>query len=338
VLYVNGVERQRVVNTTGASWPVAGTNFFVGGGNTLNTKGKGRVSDLQIFETPLSSNRVAEIYSQMGQRGGLLAYVPFDGTAVNVVNSNAVTLGGSPSYVRTQGGFYKGLSCGGVGTGDNASISNVLGSSVGTIALWYYARTGYDYQTIFDNPANGNFWESWIYADARLDFRIIPPNGGRVSYDLDNLKGLNNWYHIAYVWDRAAQQVRLYVDGVLRTTATLTDADWGNPSPTLVLAGGPDNTKGNGIWDEVRVYDRALTDAEIVALTVIPPPLPPQGTIIRVSFSWNCTRSHLMNPLKSYPDAEVLDDAQSQTQKNSAGCRPAGLLPRDIARHAARHL
>lgn len=284
VLYVNGVERGRTVNTNGTAWPVAGTNFYIGGGHAGNTNGLGIASDLQLFETALPSNRVAEVYGEFGRRGGLLAYVPFDGTAVDVVGSNAVVLGGSPAYVKTQGGFIKGLSCGGVGTSDNASISNVLGSSVGTIVLWYYARAPwYNYQTVIDNPVHADYWESWIYNDGRLAFRVSGlSGGGTVMYDLDNLRGPDNWYHIAYVWDRAAQQTRLYVDGVARATATLADTGWVAPAPTLCLAG-VRNTKGNGVWDEVRVYDRALTAEELVELMVIPPPPPPVGTVIMVN-------------------------------------------------------
>ncbi len=283
VLYVNGVERGRAVNTNGTAWPSAGTGFYIGGGNAGNTNGIGIASDLQIYEAPLSSNRVAEIYNEMGRRGGLLAYVPFDSTAEDVAGSNAVVLGGSPVYVKTQGGFLKGLSCGGVGTGDNASISNVLGSSVGTIALWYYARgPWYNYQTVLDNPIYQEYWESWIDVNGYLKFRVSnKTDGGIVQVDLDNLKGSNAWYHIAYVWDRAVFQTRLYVDGTLRATATLSDAGWVDPDATLNLAGGnAGNSKGNGIWDEVRVYDRALTVEEIEALMVIPPPPPPVGTVM----------------------------------------------------------
>ena len=265
VLYVNGVERGRTLNTNGTAWPVAGATFYIGGGNVGNTNGTGIASDLQIFETPLTSNRVAEIYGEFGRRGGLLAYVPFDGTAVDVAGSNAVVLGGSPVYVKTQGGFLKGLSCGGVGTSDNAAISNVLGSSVGTIALWYYARgPWYNYQTVLDNPIYQEYWESWIDTNGYLKFRVSnKTDGGLVQYDLDNLKSSNTWYHIAYVWDRAARQTRLYIDGNQRSTATLSDAGWADPSPTLFLAGGnAGNTKGNGVWDEVRVYDRALSVEE----------------------------------------------------------------------------
>jgi hypothetical protein len=286
VLYVNGVERSRAVNTNGVAWPLAGTTFYIGGGSAGNTPARGAASELQIFDTPLSSSRVTEIFNEKRARqGGLIAYVPFDGTAVDVAGGNAVVLGGSPTYVKTQGAFYKGLSCGTLETNisDNASISNVLGSTVGTIALWYYARgPWYNYQTIFDNLVNQEYWECWIAADGKLAARVSnKTGGGDIRYSLDNLRGPNNWYHVAFVWDLGMGQTQLYVDGVRRVTGTLTDSGWIDPDPTLNLAGGhKSNVKGTGIWDEVRVYDRALTDAEIAALAVVPPEPPPRGTVI----------------------------------------------------------
>ena len=285
VMYVNGVERSRAVNTNGTAWPVAGTNVFIGGGHAGNTPGRGAVCDLQIFETPLSSNRVAEIFNERRMRnGGLTAYVPFDGTAQDVIGGHAVALGGAPVYVKTQGGFYKGLSCGTLETNisDNASISNVLGSSVGTIALWYYARgPWYNYQTVFDNLVDQEYWECWIDVTGTLKSRVSnQADGGFVAYDLDNLRGPNQWYHIAFTWDRGVGQTRLYVDGFSRASATL-GTGWRDPNPTLNLAGGhASNSKGNGVWDEVRVYDRILSDDEIIALTVIPPTPPPRGTLL----------------------------------------------------------
>ena len=279
VLYVNGVERGRGVNTSGSAWPVAGSNLLIGGGNAGNTNGTGIASDVQIFETPLSSNRVTEVYGEFGQHGGLVAYLPLDGTAADVAGSNAVVVTGSASFVKAQIG--KGLSytpAATPGTGGSCvSVSNALGSSVGTIAFWYYARgPWYNYQPLMDNSAGDNCWESWIYSDGRLAARV---NSGTLTYDLDNLRGSNSWYHVAFTWDRAAQQTQLYVDGVLRATSALTDAGWVNSDRTLRIGSvWASNSAANGVWDEVRVYDRALTAEEIAALTL----LPSKGTVIRI--------------------------------------------------------
>ena len=286
VLYVNGVERGRAVNTNGVAWPAAGANFYVGGGNAGNTNGNGIACDLQIFETALTSNRVSEIYGEFVQNwsGQLVAYLPFDGAAEDVAGSNAVTVTGAPSYVK--GKVYRGLSYEPAVTPGNGgscvSVSNALGSDVGTIALWFYARgPWYNYHPVMDNSVNSECWEGWIYGTGEFAIRVsYLPGGGRVAYDLDNLRGPDNWYHIAFTWNRYAQQTKLYVDGVLRDAQPLTDAGWVSPDPTLRIGSlWSNNNAANGIWDEVRVYDRALTAGEIAELMVPPPP---RGTLFRV--------------------------------------------------------
>ena len=287
VLYVNGVERGRAVNTNGVAWPAAGTSFFVGGGNAGNTNGRGTAWDLQIFETALTSNRVSAIYGEIVQTwsGGLVAYLPFDGTAEDVAGSNAVAVTGGPSYVRGKVG--KGISYEPAVTPGNGgscvSVSNALGSAVGTLAMWFYARgPWYNYHPLMDNSINTEYWESWIYADGLFVIRVgaLANGGGRVAYDLDDLGGSNTWYHIAFTWDLYAHQTKLYIDGVLRATGALSDAGWINPDPTLRIGSvNAANCAANGIWDEVRVYDRALKGEEITELMVIPPP---RGTLLRL--------------------------------------------------------
>lgn len=69
------------------------------------------------------------------------------------------------------------------------------------------------------------------------------------------------WYHVAFTYDKAAQRSRIYVDGVLTAssdTGVYTASD-GTNLPLLV--GGID-----GCLDEVRVYDRELTEAEVQQL------------------------------------------------------------------------
>jgi len=285
VLYVDGVERSRFANTNGTAWPAAGTNFYIGGGNAGNTPGRGIASDLRIYETPLTSNRVAEIYGEFGRRGGLTAYLPLDGTAQDIACSNGVVVTGAASFVRAkiaQGVSYDPGVMNGLG-GSCVSVSNALGSSVGTLAMWFYARgPWYNYQPLTDNSVNDNWWEGWINSSGVLSFRIsnLASGTGQCSYNLDNLRGSNSWYHIAFTWDRAAQQTKLYVDGVRRATAALTDAGWVDPNATLRIGScRANNMAANGIWDEVRVYNRALTAEEIPALMAIPPS---RGTIVTV--------------------------------------------------------
>jgi hypothetical protein len=74
---------------------------------------------------------------------------------------------------------------------------------------------------------------------------------------------VNTWTHVAATWDGA--NLRLYINGVQKATRALTGT---MPSSTAPLRFG-----GNGVWgewfagrlDEIRVYDRALTAAQVTA-------------------------------------------------------------------------
>jgi hypothetical protein len=80
----------------------------------------------------------------------------------------------------------------------------------------------------------------------------------------------NTWYHVAVVYDGSllqAERVRLYVNGVLDTTAPETSATIPpGTAPVFVgtlPAGGQDFT---GVIDEVAIWTRPLQDAEVAFL------------------------------------------------------------------------
>jgi YVTN family beta-propeller protein len=71
-----------------------------------------------------------------------------------------------------------------------------------------------------------------------------------------------NWHHIALVFTRATNTVQLYVDGTLRSTATKNlPAD--NPAHLFMIGNLHGSNTFSGLIDEVRIYSRALTAAEV---------------------------------------------------------------------------
>ncbi|MFC3503111.1 LamG-like jellyroll fold domain-containing protein [Micromonospora krabiensis] len=70
------------------------------------------------------------------------------------------------------------------------------------------------------------------------------------------------WQHLAVVADPVARTLKLYVDGALQSTTTTTEAF--NNTATGLTIGGADGFGwfGGGI-DDVQVYQRALTDAQV---------------------------------------------------------------------------
>ncbi|WP_408645887.1 LamG-like jellyroll fold domain-containing protein [Streptomyces odonnellii] len=77
--------------------------------------------------------------------------------------------------------------------------------------------------------------------------------------------GLGEWSHIVGVHDMDANEIRLYVNGVLRATTPFTGR-WNATGP-LTLGAAPYPTGVGGFFqgdlDDTRLYDRVISDAEI---------------------------------------------------------------------------
>lgn len=86
------------------------------------------------------------------------------------------------------------------------------------------------------------------------------------------------WYHVAAVWDRTANQVRIYVNGTLEGTAAAAAANREyNQEPWRigVAYAGTGNYAWpmNGAIDDVRIYNYALTTGQIAILAAgVPAP------------------------------------------------------------------
>jgi chitodextrinase len=110
-----------------------------------------------------------------------------------------------------------------------------------------------------------------------------------------------NWHNIALVFTRATNTVQIYVDGTLRTTATKNlEAD--NAAHLVTLGNLTNSNPHSGLIDEVRIYSRALTAAQVTTDMATPvnppgpdttPPTAPAGLAAsavssnQISLSWS---------------------------------------------------
>lgn len=153
-------------------------------------------------------------------------------------------------------------------------------ASRGTVALWFRANAFRDApQYVFGHTTQGA-WGSRIqvYTDAA---------GGQLNLGLGNqhatrlnLQTLTaqQWYHAALTWN--SSNYVFYGNGLLwgggthsGLTALATFADVGNDGLTTSRTAGFD-----GLIDDVRLYSRQLTAAEVMLLaTTVPIPAPPTG-------------------------------------------------------------
>ncbi|HLX65066.1 MAG TPA: LamG domain-containing protein [Planctomycetota bacterium] len=213
-------------------------------------------------------------------KAGLLAHWTFDETEGKVAkdssgnNIDAMLEGGA---MRCDGRIGRGVHCDGIDGAVRIVRNPKLESKDGTtIALWALieARAQDEFHDLVRHHAGrSGVCFRWKHGSQILQFRVDRRNNGPV-YAVDkgsNERYLNAWHYFAGTFDAKTGIARLYVDGELHAEAR------GNPGP-LEYTGDTcifHATEGamTGVVDEVRLYDRALSEAEIKALaSVMNPP------------------------------------------------------------------
>jgi hypothetical protein len=174
------------------------------------------------------------------------------------------------------------------GNGDYLSIPYTLTDS-GTISMRYQINLNpvaanpesppgvyYNFATLWANSSNQDNWESWIYNDGRIAARARGVNPGAtpiVGAANEDRADPTAPVHVAFAWERSTtdptkMKVDMFVDGEYVDTRV---GDWVDPGDTFFIAGGgttlAHNTLGNGIYDEFRIYNTALTPAEVLYLS-----------------------------------------------------------------------
>ncbi|MEO1996026.1 MAG: glycerophosphodiester phosphodiesterase family protein [Planctomycetaceae bacterium] len=140
----------------------------------------------------------------------------------------------------------------------------------GAICLWYFAHEWYDYQTIFDQSRHPNAWELWIDNKAQLKFRLDARQKHPLHHRFHPVGDLNAWQHMALTWcrdDAGETIVWLFVNGTLSETAAFPAKQWTPIGSQFFLGGGhAGNTRGNGVMDDVFVFDCRLRRGDVYRL------------------------------------------------------------------------
>jgi hypothetical protein len=200
---------------------------------------------------------------------GLVLYLPFwegSGTFAEDVtpNRNHGTIYGA-TWV--DGKLGKALSFDGVDDRVGFATFNpsgVLNIFPLTIAAWiyYYPDSGKTY-TYISNFAGG--YTGWFLQKTSANSFLIAVGTGSVFVVSNKVITSEGWIHAVAVIKGVGDSVNLYVDGQPQTPATLTA--YSNGYDYVNIGGHPPSGVGmKGIVDEVRIYNRALTDDEVFEL------------------------------------------------------------------------
>ncbi len=163
----------------------------------------------------------------------------------------------------------------------------------GTLSFYWRSRDSVD-ETAFPvfrvGYADHSSWDQvWLRIDYNghgFDAFVTDINLGRtrVSFDMPNFPKPNQWTHLALTWDETTG-IRFYVNGKLagqKAATGMFDAglDQFGPHSRIIGPTGVEssyNFDRGGDIDEVRIYDRALSDDNVASLAKgeIPQNIPP---------------------------------------------------------------
>lgn len=128
------------------------------------------------------------------------------------------------------------------------------------------------------NKADGSF-QTFVSQDGDRDSAFFLQYSGqdqRFAMSFPGIRALSptkpnpgQWYHVTGVRDMVKGELRLYVDGQLvaaKSACTLDSSSTGNTVIGRAKFGGNQVDFLDGTIDQVHLYDRALTDAEVQSL------------------------------------------------------------------------
>ena len=198
----------------------------------------------------------------------ITAYGMNEGSGTTLADASGTghigTLDNGPLWIAGQATYGQALSFDGVN--DAVSVANPSTYNVGTadftIELWAKRNALGSGQRHLFSKCDSTLWQSGckeLYFDAnnRLTFGSFS-TGDTISSTIAD----TNWHHIAVTFTDSTNTLRMYVDGVLITTATKAlEAD---AATHVVTLGNLHNSNPfSGLLDEFRIYSRVLTLAEI---------------------------------------------------------------------------
>ena len=247
----------------------------IGFGNKANpiAGGKGHVffDDIRICRS-LPEEPEPEPESVDPGTDNLMAYYAFENNAQDGSgNGYNATLSGNPQYVSGPTGYGMAIELDGTGDYVSLPIGSLIESLTNsTIAIWVnWSGLGGAWQRIFDF-GSGEQINMFLSANAGGSaLRFAMTNSGNTNEDQTSASQLlpSGWHHVAVTIDPSNTTHKLHLDGKVvaqNVTARYTPSDLGETNQNwLGRSQYVADPYFNGSLDEFRIYNRALSEAEI---------------------------------------------------------------------------
>src|SRR6266480_600238 len=278
-LYIDGVNvgtanDSEAINLSGAN------NNFIGrdiGGFFWN----GQIDEVEVFKHALTAAEVASIYIA-GRQGKCPCTSPPDhmvswwrgeGDAVDTQDGNDGTFNGTPSYGSgevAEAFSFNGNAANYVSVPPNTNLD----LTAFTVDAWIYVTAyGSPAEFILDkedlNAGNANYALSLTTDDFgnpnRAEILFDNASVGHQYVDSTFPIPLNTWTHLTGSYDGTI--LKLYINGVLNNSKMFGTTPIASGQPLFIGRRNNDTAYAfQGLVDEVEVFSRALTDAEVLAI------------------------------------------------------------------------
>jgi hypothetical protein len=278
--YADGSKATPTWTNTSGQWIVSGgaysgtngTSYHNVSGPFENWKFSASISNVsgttggQVFVLPTNPENLV-LFLPMDDAGGSMTY-DYSGSRNNGTLTNMNNTGNSTSGPTTDGKFGRGMRFDGVNDYVDCG-SNVGGFTVSnsfTISSWINPALDSSDDVIY-----GNAWSEPGYL-----LRITTGNKARflLIKDGTNYKGIDSsvlgsgWHHIVAVWD--GSNTNIYIDGLNDSQTPVAGGTVNTITTSVNTKIGLETTSGghyfNGTIDEVMVFNRSLSAAEILSL------------------------------------------------------------------------
>jgi len=295
-LYVNGREDSYVDTISAVSLNDNSTAPFRIGNRTGSSGFDGTMDEVRIYNRVLTSAEILSLYKNSQQyfvngalsNTGLVGYWSLNDGNGSIATDfsgkrNHGALTSSPTWV--DGKFGKALRFSGsnyVSINDNPSIrptsitvsawiranSVTTGVRAGVVSKWFLsALWGYSIETGLASCDAGA--GDGARTGIKFMFRSTAVSTDTCAFsNLSEIPG--KWQHVVGTFDESSGDAKIYIDGVLISTVDKTAGTLHQPLSPLGIGAINDNSSWgknfDGTIDEVRIYNRALSDSEVATL------------------------------------------------------------------------
>jgi len=294
-LYLNGVEvatlsgsdqRYQIAN---GYFEIGAPNFWQGGwtqNGRADAKWVGQIDDVRLYSRALDATEVRALCEADGWQGcgadGFLAYYPLDGDATDAsANGNdGVVVGATPAEDRF-GNANAALRFD--GENDRVEFGDVDWGDIDpeetvTFSMWFdpSERTDIEAGTLLakfrETPGwDARWWINYNYEFSRIAIQL--QDGTSQDENTYIPVDLDGWTHLAVVLIRPAETLSVFVNGrrkLEQATTKLGPYTNENPVSAGALGRAPNATDWihhfRGVLDDIRLYDRALGEPEVMEL------------------------------------------------------------------------